>query len=73
MNPQPIAKYAFRIRTRLGVVVENLMIHARDEVEAQKRLRQMYRGCEVLDCVCQIGTVRVPVRSFEEIANLIVR
>ncbi len=73
MAPQPIAKFAFRIRTRLGVVVENLMIHARDESEAQKRLRQMYHGCEVLECVCHIGTVRVPARSFEDVANLIVR
>ena len=66
-------KYAFRIRTRLGAVVDNLMIQARDEVEAQRKLKQMYNGCHVLECVCHYGTVRVPVASFEEVANLIVR
>ena len=64
MYMNPITKYAFRIRTRLGVVVENLMIHARDEVMAEKKLRQMYRGCEVVDCVCHRGTVRVPAAGF---------
>lgn len=73
MNPTSITKYAFRIRTRLGLVVENLMIHGRDEVDAYHKLRQMYHGCEVLDCVCHRGSVRVPVASFEEVANLIVR
>lgn len=73
MQSNPITKYAFRIRTRLGVVVDNLMIHGRDEVEAQKKLRQMYRGCEVIECVYCRGSVRIPVPSFEEVANLISR
>lgn len=73
MHPNPMTKYAFRIRTRLGIVVDNLMIHGRDEIDAQKKLRQMYRGCEIIDCVCHRGSVRVPVASFEEIANLIAR
>lgn len=73
MHSTFVTKYAFRIRTRLGAVVENLMIHGRDEVDAQKKLRQMYRGCEILDCVCHRGGVRTPVASFEEVANLIVR
>lgn len=67
------SKYAFRIRTRLGVLVDNLMIHGRDEVEAQKKLLQMYPRCEIVDCVCHRAGVRVPVASFEEIANLIAR
>ncbi len=73
MHPNPMTKYAFRIRTRLGIVVDNLMIHGRDEIDAQKKLRQIYRGCEIIDCVCHRGSVRVPVTSFEEIANLIAR
>lgn len=73
MHAQSITKYAFRIRTRVGLVVENLLIHGRDEGDAQKKLRQMYQGCEILDCVCHQGTTRVPVASFEEIANLIAR
>lgn len=73
MRSTSFTKYAFRIRTRLGVVVDNLMIHGRDEFEAQKKLQQMYRGCEIIECICHRGGVRVPVGSFEEVANLIVR
>jgi hypothetical protein len=68
-----ISKYAFRIKTRLGVLVDNLMIHGRDEIDAQKKLRQMYPRCEIVDCVCHRAGVRVPVASFEEVANLIAR
>ncbi len=73
MHSTYVTKYVFRIRTRLGVVVENLMIHGRDEIDAQKKLRQMYRDCEIVDCVCHRGGVRTPVASFESVANLIVR
>lgn len=73
MQSHQFRKYAFRIRTRLGVVVDNLMIHGRDEFEAQRKLRQVYHGCQIIECVCHHGTVRVPVASFEEVANLIVR
>ena len=46
-------KYGFRIRTRDGLLVENLMIHGRDEADAQRKLAQMYRNCEVLECRVQ--------------------
>ena len=32
------SKYAFRIRTRTGMVVENLTIHGREESDAQRKL-----------------------------------
>lgn len=73
MHSPAITKYAFRIRTRMGSVVDNLMIHGRDEGEAQRKLNQMYRGCEILNCVCLMGTVRVPAGNFEDVANLITR
>jgi hypothetical protein len=53
--------------------VENLMIHGRDEHEAQRKLRQVYHDCQIIECVCHHGSVRIPVASFEEAANLIVR
>ena len=73
MHPPILTKYAFRIRTRVGLVVERLMIHGRDEREAQKKLRQMYRDCEILECTCHHGTGRTPVTNFEDVATLIVR
>jgi len=73
MSPSPFLKYAFKIKTRLGVVVDNLMIHGRDELEAQRKLRQVYHDCQVIQCTCYQGGVRAPVSTFEDVANLIVR
>jgi hypothetical protein len=73
MQAPSVTKYGFRIRTRVGMLVENLMIPARDEVEARRKLRQIYRDCEILDCVCVRGTVRTPVSSFEDVVSLITR
>ena len=73
MQSHQFIKYAFRIRTRLGVVVDNLMIHGRDEHEAQRKLRQVYHGCQIIECICHHGSVRVPVAGFEEAATPAVR
>jgi hypothetical protein len=43
-------KYTFKIRARSGMLVENLTVHARDRLEGEKKLEQIYRGCEFLDC-----------------------
>ncbi len=49
MPPGSIIKYDFRIRTRNGAVVDNLSIYGRDEGEAERKLRQIYQGCEILE------------------------
>lgn len=61
MQPFSLIKYGFRIRTRAGLVLDKLMIHGRDHEEAQRKLRQMYRDCEILECVAHHGSVRTPV------------
>ena len=43
-------KYGFRIRTRSGTPVDNLALQARDQAEAERRISQMYPGCEVVEC-----------------------
>jgi len=43
-------KYGFRIRTRTGMVVENLAVQARDRAEAEQKIGQVYRHCEILEC-----------------------
>ena len=73
MHPPILTKYGFRIRTRIGLIVDRLMIHGRDEKDAQRKLRQMYRDCEILECICHHGTVRTPVISFEKVAALVTR
>jgi hypothetical protein len=42
-------KYGFNIRTRSGHKVDNIMIMARDFAEAERRLRQMYSQCEIVN------------------------
>lgn len=43
-------KYGFKIRTRGGMVVENLMVQARDYTEAENKIGQIYHHCEILEC-----------------------
>jgi hypothetical protein len=74
-------KFGFRIRTRQGLIVEHLMIHGRDEADAERKLRQMYLHCEVLErSVMQPATMQPSLgspavsadgTSFEEIVSLI--
>jgi hypothetical protein len=74
-------KFGFRIRTRQGLVVEHLMIHGRDEADAERKLRQMYLHCEILErCVMQPAVMQPTFApppppadgtSFEEIVSLI--
>lgn len=68
-----LIKYGFRIRTRVGLVVDNLMIHGRDEVDAERKLRQMYRDCEVIECVCHQAETRMAAANFEDVVSLITR
>ena len=42
-------KFSFRIQTRSGLTVENLLIHAADQAEAERRLRQMYMHCKIME------------------------
>lgn len=73
MQPFKLKKYAFRIRTRVGMVVDNLMIPGESEEEAGRKLRQIYRDCQILSCVCHHGSVRPPVANFEDVVSLIAR
>ena len=74
-------KFGFRIRTRHGLVVEHLMIHGRDEADAERKLRQMYLHCEILERSIMQPAMLQPAfqaarrhdgaMSFEDIASLI--
>lgn len=41
-------KYDFSIRTRDGQLIKRLMIAGRDKEEAERKLKQMYRHCEIV-------------------------
>lgn len=73
MSAPSTIKYGFRIRTRHGLLVENLSIHGRDEVEAEKKLRQMYQQCQILECVILQSGRRPESRSFEDLISIIAK
>jgi hypothetical protein len=65
-------KFGFRIQTRSGLVVENLVIHAADQTLAEQRLKQMYIGCKVLESkVFEDSPPRSEVSDLEGVINLI--
>ena len=72
MHAPANTKYGFRIRTRSGAVVDNLLIFGRDETEAERKLRQMYLGCEILETrsVASASNRNGPV-NFEDVVDLI--
>jgi len=66
-------KYGFRIRTRHGLQVDNLVIHGRDEGEAQKKLRRMYQHCEILECVIVAAPKKADTPSFEDVVSMLTK
>ena len=73
MPSQPSAtKYGFRIRTRNGAVVDKLSICGRDEKDAERKLRQIYLGCEIL-VRRRLGALlpRTGPVSYEDVVDLI--
>jgi len=71
--PQPMLKFGFRIRTRSGLPVENLVVHARDQVEAQRKISQMYLHCEIIECKEIVSPGREEGADLEGIISLISR
>lgn len=50
MQPAYFSKFTFRIRTRDGLSVEGLTMSGRDRSEAERKLRQIYHHCEIVEC-----------------------
>ena len=44
-----MTRYGFNIRTKHGQKVENIHIMAATLTDAERRLRQMYHHCEIMD------------------------
>lgn len=43
-------KYDFSIKTRSGQFIERLVIAGKDREDAERKLNQMYRNCEIVRC-----------------------
>ena len=44
-----MTKFGFVIKTRSGLTVDNLVIHGRDQADAERKLGQMYLHFEILE------------------------
>ncbi len=64
-------KYGFRIQTRAGSIVDNLVILARDAAEAERKLRQVYHHCTILERRTLADPVPADASDFEGVINLI--
>jgi hypothetical protein len=72
-TPQPMIKFAVRIRTRSGLPVDNLVVHARDQADAKRKVEQMYMHCEIIECRQIVSTARQEGTDLEGIISLIAR
>ncbi len=66
-------KFGFKIKTRGGTIVDNLMIAARDRIEAERKVTQIYHHCEILDCHEVQPSVNEDTLDLERAINLISR
>lgn len=69
----PMIKFGFKIRTRSGLPVDNLVVHARDQAEAEKKISQMYLHCEILDCKQIQSAAKDDGTDIDSIISLIAR
>jgi hypothetical protein len=64
-------RYGFNIKTRTGQRVDNISIMAGSQPDAERRLRQMYHYCEILECNSQTVPRRVDTLDVEGLIGLI--
>lgn len=64
-------KFGFKIKTRGGMVVDNLMVAARDRGEAERKVTQIYHHCEILECQELQQAVKEDGFSLESAITLI--
>ena len=64
-------KFQFKIRSRSRVIVENLTIAGKDQPDAERKLLQMYQGCEILNAIVLDDKNRVESAHMDNILALI--
>jgi hypothetical protein len=66
-----MTRYGFNVRTRSGQRVDNIMIMAATQDDAERRLRQMYVHCEILQCRQQAVPRRFDTLDVEGVIGMI--
>jgi hypothetical protein len=65
-------KFGFKIQTRTGTTVDNLVVHATDQTQAEAKLRQMYHHCTIVDVRVIDDVARGEGTDLESAIQLIV-
>ena len=58
-----MSKYGFKIRTRGGMMVESLQVHARDREEAERKIKQIYHQSEIVECQAHVNCMNRQVAA----------
>jgi len=66
-----MVRYGFHIRTRSGQRVENISIMAQTQQDAERRVRQMYDRCQIVECFTQTVTRRVDALDLASVIEMI--
>lgn len=68
-------KYCFSIRTRSGQFIERIVIAGRDREDAERKLNQMYRYCEIVRCdqALQNATAKGPSAPVADLLPVLPR
>lgn len=67
-------KFDFSLKTRDGQKVDHILIAGIDQQDAERKLRQMYRNCQVMRCESKVSAEkRSPALYIEDILNLITK
>ncbi len=65
-------KFDFSVQTRTGQKIESIVIAGKDQEDAERKLHQMYRQCDVLRCIVKDSDEKQwQATSVEEILTLI--
>jgi len=66
-----MVRYRFNIRTRSGQRVDNIQIMAAAECDAERRLRQMYQRCEIIECHAKTVQAHADPLDLEGVIEII--
>ncbi|MEO8487124.1 MAG: hypothetical protein ABI585_12400 [Betaproteobacteria bacterium] len=66
-----MTRYGFSIKTRYGQRVENIHIMAGTQDDAERRLRQMYHQCQIIECREQAVPRRLDTLDVEGVIGMI--
>ena len=66
-----MTRYGFSIRTKHGQKVENILIMAATQDDAERRLRQMYHHCSIEECATRSVPPRLDVLDVDSVIGLI--